>query len=123
VMLADSSRCEEGDYLFKFEDEKLLMYGKDLRGADISGEYVGIAMIRREFQNIFLGKLQSLIDAQQHSLWWEDVLYSLIAEERDVYVKDITGLFWSEIDFIEDYRRITEYRHESGASRASRVGP
>lgn len=115
VMLADSSRGEEGDYLFKFEDEKLLMYGKDLRGSDVSGEYVGIARIGQEFQNIFLGKIQALIDRQQHSLWWEDVLYSLIHDGQTVYVTDIRGLFWAEIDFIEDYERIRQYRQQSGA--------
>jgi L-glutamine-phosphate cytidylyltransferase len=110
VMLADSSRGEEGDYLFKFEDGRLLKYGKDLRGDDVSGEYVGIARIKLKFQNIFLSRLQALIDDQQHSMWWEDVLYSLIGDERVIYVRDIRGLFWSEIDFIEDYDRIREYR-------------
>lgn len=30
-MLADSSRQEEGDYLFKYENEILLDHGKDLK--------------------------------------------------------------------------------------------
>lgn len=120
VMLADSSRGEEGDYLFKYEDERLLKYGKDLNGADVSGEYVGIAKIGRDYHNIFLGRLHSLVDSQNHTLWWEDVLYTLIHDEgRVVYVKDISGQFWSEIDFIEDYQRITDHRRQREPSARS----
>lgn len=37
------------------------------------------------------------------------MLYSFI-EEESIYVKDIKGNFWSEIDYIEDYNRIINYR-------------
>ena len=36
------------------------------------------------------------------------MLYSFIGE-RDINVLDISGMCWSEIDFIEDYHRIIEY--------------
>lgn len=121
VMLADSSRGEEGDYLFSFEDDKLLKYGKDLKGADVSGEYVGIAKVGARFQSILLGRLQNLIDTQQHGLWWEDVLYSMIHADRTIYVRDIRGYFWAEIDFVEDYDRIITYRRAMASQQASRL--
>lgn len=106
VMLMDTSK--NADYLFKCQGTKLLQYGKDL--TDVTGEYVGIAKIRRNFLNRFVGRLESLIERQQHGLWWENVLYSFI-EQIDINVKDINGMFWSEIDFIEDYNKIVEYRN------------
>jgi L-glutamine-phosphate cytidylyltransferase len=105
VMLMDSSKST--DYLFKCEGTKLVNYGKDL--TDVTGEYVGIAKIRKSFLNKFIGRLESLIETQQHGLWWENVLYSYV-KELNVNVKDIKGMFWSEIDFIEDYDRVVEYR-------------
>ena len=105
VMLMDTSKS--ADYLFKCDGKKLLAHGKDLN--DYTGEYVGIAKIRYTFLNRFVGRLESLIERQQHHLWWENVLYSFIGE-LDINVKDINGMFWSEIDFIEDYIRIMEYR-------------
>lgn len=33
------------EIIFKFEGDKLLKHGKDLKRKDISGEYVGIAKI------------------------------------------------------------------------------
>jgi len=105
VMLMDTTR--NADYLFKCAGTKLLKHGKDL--TDISGEYVGIAKISQPFINRFVGRLEALIERQQHHLWWENILYSFI-EEIDINVKDIQGMFWSEIDFIEDYNKIVEYR-------------
>ncbi len=105
VLLMDTSK--DMDYLFKCEGSKLIDHGKELK--DCTGEYVGIAKIKESFLNKFLGRLESLIEKQNHDLWWENVLYSFI-EETEINVKDINGIFWSEIDFIEDYDRIVEYR-------------
>lgn len=105
VMLMDTSA--NADYLFKCEGTKLLEHGKNL--SDYTAEYVGIAKVSKEFLNRFVGRLESLVEKQQHHLWWENVLYSFIGQ-MDIQVEDINGLFWSEIDFIEDYHKIVEYR-------------
>ncbi|MGI6545328.1 MAG: NTP transferase domain-containing protein [Fastidiosipilaceae bacterium] len=109
LMLADSSRQEEGDYLFKYKDGLLEKHGKDLTPPDITGEYVGIARLKQEFLPAFTRRMSEMIDTQQHDVWWENVLYSYIGE-KDVHVKDIKGLFWAEVDYIEDYHRILEQR-------------
>lgn len=106
VMLMDSSR--NMDYLFKCDGVRLIAHGKQLK--DFSGEYVGVAKIGRSFLAKFLARLETLIERQHHDLWWENVLYSFI-DELEVNVKDISGMFWSEIDFIEDYNKIMEYRN------------
>jgi len=107
VMLMDTSKGM--DYLFKCEGTRLTNHGKELD--DFTGEYVGIAKIRQDFLNKFLGRLEILIERQQHNLWWENVLYSFI-NEFQINVKDVSNMFWSEIDFIEDYNRIVEYRKQ-----------
>lgn len=109
VLFADSSRKEEADYKFYFENEKLIKFGKNLSGNDISGEYVGIAKIQKSFLPDFHEKLEKLIKIGRHGMWWEDVIYSFV-DVRDIYVKDIVGKFWAEVDFIEDYERILEFQ-------------
>ena len=49
-----------------------------------------------------------MIENGDYDLWWENVLYSFVGEE-DVYTYDVGGIFWSEIDTIEDYRRVVEF--------------
>lgn len=109
VMYADGSRKEEADYKFKYEDGILIKYGKELEGDDISGEYVGIGRFNKEFSKIFIPKLEEMINSQQHSVWWENVIYEL-TKVQPINVDDVKGMFWAEVDYIEDYERILKFR-------------
>lgn len=109
VMFADGTRKEEADYKFKYEDGQLLKYGKELTGDDISGEYIGIGKFSKDFMPEFMERLNSLINTQNHSIWWENILYSMVGV-RPVYVEEMDGLFWAEVDYVEDYERILKHR-------------
>lgn len=109
VLFCDETRKEEADYKFYYEDNRLLKYGKELEGEDITAEYIGIAKIGKEFISTFKSELESMINKQQHYLWWENALYEL-SKEKDIYVKDVEGRFWAEVDYMEDYERILKFR-------------
>lgn len=108
VLFADETRKDEADYKFKYENNVLLKYGKELQGDDITGEYIGIAKLHKSYIPKFYDKLFSMISEQKHSVWWENVLYEL-SENENIYVKDVNGKFWAEVDYIEDYNRIQTY--------------
>lgn len=109
VMFADGSRKEEADYKFKYDNGILLKYGKELTGKDISGEYVGIGRFNKDFMKTFKIKLEEMINQQQHSVWWENVIYDL-TKIQEIKVDDIKGMFWAEVDYVEDYERILNFR-------------
>lgn len=109
VMYADESRKECADYKFKYEDGILKKYGKDLRNDDISGEYIGIGSFDFEFLPVFIEHLEMMIYSQQHDVWWENVIYNM-SDERNIYVCETGGKFWAEVDYIEDYERILNFR-------------
>lgn len=110
-MLGDSGRVLDGDYFFGTENGVLKRYGKELTIEERDCEYVGIAWMSSSFVPVFLKRLDEMIDEQSHGKWWEDAIYSISAE-HPVPVKDIAGMFWAEVDFIEDYRRILDYIRE-----------
>ena len=110
VMFADGSRKEEADYKFKYDNGILKKYGKELTGDDITGEYVGVGKFSKAFMSDFKDVLESMINRQEHNVWWENVIYSM-TDERDIKVDDIKGSFWAEVDYIEDYERILKYRN------------
>ncbi|MGA2545260.1 MAG: phosphocholine cytidylyltransferase family protein [Rectinemataceae bacterium] len=113
VMFYDVTRREEADYKFQVVGERIVKYGKELTLEETSGEYVGCAIFGDGFLDAFAGRLDELIREQQHSMWWENVLYSM-AGERMVIARDIEGAFWGEVDYIEDYERIMQfYKGES----------
>lgn len=109
VMIADGTRKEEADYKFGYADGRLLRYGKELTGADVTGEYVGIGKFDKEFMPAFLEKMEEMIFSQNHSVWWENIVYDMVGKQ-DVYVKEVDGMFWAEVDYIEDYERILKFR-------------
>ncbi|WP_321312698.1 phosphocholine cytidylyltransferase family protein [Halarcobacter sp.] len=109
VFLSDSTRIEDADYRFYWEGNKLIKFGKELKNEDTTGEYVGIAKIQKKDLKIMKAQLEYLVDKGEYNMWWEDVFYSLVETGKNVYIKDIKGAFWAEVDFIEDYERIKEF--------------
>ena len=110
VMFADGTRKAEADYKFKYHNGVLEKYGKELSGDDITGEYIGIGKFSKEFMPQLLEKLDDMINTQQHSVWWENILYSMVGSEQTIYIDEMDGLFWAEVDYVEDYQRILNFR-------------
>lgn len=111
VLFYDTDRIEEADYRFYCENDVVKKYGKELTNEETSGEYVGIAKFDRVFAQKFVAKLNEMIQTQQHSVWWENVLYSM-SEEIPLRAYDVAGNFWAEVDYIEDYKRIMHFVEE-----------
>ena len=109
ILDADGTRKEEADYKYKYENGLLVKYGKELTGSDITGEYIGIGRFSKDFMPEFMEKLDGMIRTQQHSVWWENILYEMVGK-RPVYVEEMDGLFWAEVDYVEDYERILRFR-------------
>lgn len=109
VLFSDERRKEEADYKFKYEDGILQKYGKELEGDDITGEYIGVAKIGTNMIKTFVNKMEVMINQQQHSVWWENILYSMVGT-RNIFVENIGEKFWAEVDYIEDYERILKFR-------------
>ena len=113
VLLADSARVVEADYRYNYENGVLKKYGKDLSVADTTGECLGVAKLKGDSVALYKKHMLEMINRQCHSVWWENVLYDLSAS-MDIYVHDVDGAFWAEVDFVEDYRRIVEHRKKKG---------
>jgi L-glutamine-phosphate cytidylyltransferase len=108
VLFYDVNRREGADYKFMCEGDRLVKYGKDLSLEETTGEYVGCATLSGDFIGDFSRRLDGLIREQRHSMWWEDVLYSMAAE-RPIIARDVEGAFWAEVDYIEDYEQIMRF--------------
>ena len=111
VMMVDKTRTKTGDYFFSTTDNGCIRaYGKELPLQQRKCEYVGMAKIKKDFVPLFRERLNELIGQQKHNLWWENVIYSFTDnKEREIYTKDVEGMFWSEIDYFDDYERILNY--------------
>lgn len=109
VLFADKARALCGDYKFKYSNNILEKFGKELSDEDSTAEYIGIAKISKEFIPQFIQRMDFLIKEEKFNLWWEEILYSFVGN-KNIYVKDVEGKFWGEVDYLEDYMRILEFR-------------
>ncbi|MBE5939353.1 MAG: phosphocholine cytidylyltransferase family protein [Lachnospiraceae bacterium] len=114
VLMVDKTRTATGDYFFATTDSGCVKeYGKELPLQKRKCEYVGMAKVQSVFIDKFKERMNELIGSQQHKLWWENVIYSFTDNnERDIFTKDVEGMFWSEIDYFDDYERILNHLSE-----------
>ena len=110
VLASDSSRCKTGDYFFSStKSGYLVKYGKDLPLEERTSEYVGIVKMLQSFLPKFISKMNELIEDGFYTMWWENAIYSLSDTGEKILTVDYSGLFWSEVDYYDDYERILEY--------------
>ncbi len=110
VMVSDSSRIEVGDYFFGTDSKgNITRYGKGMPLEERSSEYVGLALIRKNFIKEFKDETNLLVWDAKYDGWWENALYSLADKGYKIPTIDVNGYFWSEIDYFDDYMRILNY--------------
>ena len=115
-MLADTTRVATADYRFGFDGDLICRYGKQLSNEETDAEYVGIARINKDFVSPFKQKLENLILQNNFHVWWEDAIYSHILEGYPVVYKDVAGIFWTEVDCVEDYLRLTNWTEKNSST-------
>lgn len=106
VLLSDSSRIEDADYRFQWQGNLLKKYGKQLSNEETTGEYVGIGKLNQLNLMAFRQQMIDAVSTEDYQCWWEDIIYRSIETGQEVYVRDVAGHFWAEVDYIEDYERI-----------------
>lgn len=113
TIYSDPQRIEDADYRLYYQNNKLVLYGKELPNEKTTGEYIGIAKLSDKIIKDFNQYHWRLIDSQHHNLWWEDVLYRMSDDGIDINIQELLGIFWSEIDYIEDYNRTLAFVNTS----------
>lgn len=106
-IFSDESRKEEADYKLYYKNEYLRSYGKEIE--EITGEYIGvITLLGNKIIKEVHEKLEKIIFNQEHSLWWENAIFSM-SKVHKLHVQDVKGKFWAEVDYMEDYLRILDF--------------
>lgn len=109
VFFADSSRKIEADYKLTWDEKNLITdFGKDIEPLHASGEYVGAAYIPHFLVPNFVASVREEIGNLNSGLWWEEALFRRL-KDIPLSVVDVFPKFWAEIDYVEDFQRITDY--------------
>jgi choline kinase len=106
---SDSSRIEDADYRLNWEGESLSRYGKNLTNEDTTGEYIGVVKVGSKYLDRFKENIKRMVLNGEYQCWWEDAIYREVEIGINIPVKDVKGMFWSEMDYIEDYNRTLKF--------------
>ena len=109
VMLSDSTRIDDADFRFGVLGNRILKTGNQLSNLETDCEYVGIVRIDQKFVNRFRKRLEMMIKSGDFKNWWEGVLYAFIEDGVAITHKDVEGAFWSEVDHLGDYNRLSRW--------------
>ena len=108
TVATDDSRALVGDFCYRVENGVVTMYGKDLTEAQRTTESVGIAFVKASFMPTFKARMEKMIADEEYGTWWDIVLYRFM-DVSPVHAMDVSGLFWGEVDYIDDYNRIVAH--------------
>ena len=101
----DKSKKLDADYCVTSVGDEIVDMGKNIPPEEVSAEYIGIALMRRQGIEIFRELLEQYILFENYNLWWEDLFTGLIAKREKISFEDVTGKTWLEIDEPRDYRK------------------
>ena len=119
VMLSDSTRIIDADFRFGVIGDRILKTGNQLTNDETDCEYVGIVRIDKSFIETFRNRLEHMIKSGDFKNWWEGVLYAFIDDGIAITHKDVGGAFWSEVDHLGDYNRLSNWVSREKSSRAA----
>ena len=101
----DKSKKLDADYCVTCVGDEIVDMGKNIPPEEVSAEYIGIALIRRQGIERFRELLEKYIQFENYNLWWEDLFTGLISKTEKISFEDVTCKTWFEIDEPRDYRK------------------
>tara|TARA_B100000953_G_scaffold113238_1_gene93229 strand:+ start:246 stop:956 length:711 start_codon:yes stop_codon:yes gene_type:complete len=102
VLAVDIKKCgREEVKVIEGINNRITSIGKELIEENCLGEFLGVAKLSKEFNQLFTDSLTRLIEAGGKSDYFEAGMH-LLLDKTDVYYSDVSDLPCLEIDFLED---------------------
>ena len=104
VLAVDIKKCgREEVKVIEGSNNRITSIGKGLIEENCLGEFLGVAKLSMEFNQVFADALERLIEAGGKSDYFEAGIHPLL-DKTDVYYSDVSDLPCLEIDFLEDLK-------------------
>ena len=106
LLLVDKATNEDADVKVFIRDGIVTRYGKNIEGP-VDAESTDLIKLNAEHALLFGKKLKEMLASMYYDEYWEAVVFKLT--NVPVITKDVEGVFWGEIDDIDDYEKIIDY--------------
>ena len=106
VLPVDTKPCDDEAMKVRLQDEQIIEITKQMSIEDATGEFIGIAKIKKNVIDDLNAATVSLLRDKIFNAYFEGALQKVFDQNKyDIRMIETKGRFWGEIDFIEDYQR------------------
>lgn len=108
VLPVELKQCGKEDMKVVLNEKKQVQkISKDIPVEEASGEFIGIAKLRRQILPYIKKNTEYFINKKEFSHYFEAVIQKCI-DDKTAFpeIVDVTNMVWNEIDFKEDYENI-----------------
>lgn len=108
VLPIDYKECDEEAMKVKICDSRIEAISKKVALEDSAGEFIGIAKLSKNILPSIKEASKELLKDKKFNEYFEAIIQYLIDRKTTDKIIPIPteGLFWGEVDFIEDYERV-----------------
>lgn len=112
ILPIEFKKCQVEDMKVILHNKRIIKIDKELSLDEAVGEFIGLAKITRPVFEVLNGAIDELMMEKQFNCFFEKALQRLIDKygiKYSILPINISGLFWEEIDFREDFLRANNY--------------
>ncbi|MBB6632577.1 NTP transferase domain-containing protein [Cohnella thailandensis] len=119
ILPVDIKRCGEEEMKVSLDQNgKINFINKTMTAEEALGEFIGVAKISNRALPVLKEATRKQMQDQNLKAFFEVALQDLINEQKELFaIADITGEYWNEIDFVEDYNKAVQSFKQSSLSQ------
>ena len=109
VLPVEYKRCDEEAMKVLTQKGNVVEISKQIPCELAEGEFIGIAKISKKILPALKNASKKLMKEKEFTSYFEGAIQELICQGGwQIVPTDIGKCFWGEVDFMEDYQRVTE---------------
>jgi choline kinase len=105
VLPVDVKNCGKEEMKISVDNSGSINFiNKSMTGKEALGEFLGVAKISKETLPVLKETVEKIMKKKEFQSFFEVALQDLVYLDRNRFkLVDVSGLYWNEIDFVEDY--------------------
>ena len=109
LMIQQKDEYDGDDMKIKTENGKLIAVNKTMKSSDADGESIGLMKFSTEGTDILFHHIEKMSRNKENlQTWYLKAIQQIAREQIGVYTESMNGLQWEEVDFLEDYDKVSK---------------
>jgi choline kinase len=109
LMIQKKDEYDGDDMKVQTRENRLLAVNKVMKSSQASGESIGVMRFSASGTRLLIQKMETMARIKENlQVWYLRAIQELIDEGLVIQVCSINGLQWEEVDFPEDYIKVSQ---------------